>query len=180
MVGRRHAAHLRLAVCSDNQTGGPRRSAAETADMDVFDVAYPATTDAASLAARALSDAPDAMSVVFAAYRSSTIVSEAQLEHRLPVFEMSVADEAHRTAGASIPGENPSPFPGIHDNDALRANRRFYMTATPKVYDSSAWNRAVEFPITLFSIADKDRYDPVLHEHPLRPVLRKFTAFWSF
>ena len=153
-----------FAVCSDSQTGRPRRSAADTADMDVLDLAYPATTDAAALAARALPDAPDAMTVVFATYQSSGIVSEAQLEHGLPAFDLAVADEAHRTAGALIPGEDPSPFVRIHDEDAIHADRRLYMTATPKVYAASARSRAGELATTLCSMDDEDRYGPVLHE----------------
>ena len=153
-----------FAVCSDSQTGRPRRSAADTADMDVLDLAWPATTDAAALASRALPDAPDAMTVVFATYQSSGIVSEAQLDHGLPGFDLAVADEAHRTAGALIPGENPSPFVRIHDADAIHADRRLYMTATPKVYAASARSRAGELATTLCSMDDEDRYGPVLHE----------------
>ena len=152
------------AVCSDSQTGRQRRSATDTADMDVLDLAYPATTDAASLAARALPDAPDAMTVVFATYQSSRIVSEAQLDHGLPAFDLAVADEAHRTAGALIPGEDSSPFVRIHDEEAIRADRRLYMTATPKVYAASARSRAGELAATLCSMDDEDRYGPVLHE----------------
>ena len=153
-----------FAVCSDSQTGRPRRSAADTADMDVLDLAWPATTNAAALAARALPEAPDAMTVVFATYQSSAIVSQAQLDHGLPAFDLAVADEAHRTAGALIPGEDPSPFVRIHDEVAIRADRRLYMTATPKVYAASARTRAGELATTLCSMDDEDRYGPVLHE----------------
>ena len=153
-----------FAVCSDSQTGRPRRSAGDTADMDVLDLAYPATTDAASLATRAGPDAPDAMTVVFATYQSSGIVSLSQLEHSLPPFDLAVADEAHRTAGALIPGEDPSPFVRIHDEEAILAHRRLYMTATPKVYAASARSRAGELAATLCSMDDEDRYGPLLHE----------------
>ena len=153
-----------FAVCSDSQTGRPRRSAADTADMDVLDLAWPATTDAAVLAARALPDAPDSMTVVFVTYQSSGIVSEAQLDHGLPAIDLAIADEAHRTAGALIPGEDPSPFVRIHDEEAIRAARRLYMTATPKVYAASARNRAGELATTLCSMDDEHRYGPVLHE----------------
>ena len=153
-----------FAVCSDSQTGRPRRTAADTADMDVLDLAWPATTDAVALASRALPDAPDAMTVVFATYQSSAIVSEAQHDHGLPGFDLAVADEAHRTAGALIPGEDPSPFVRIHDADAIHADRRLYMTATPKVYAASARSRAGELATTLCSMDDEDRYGPVLHE----------------
>ena len=153
-----------FAVCSDSQTGRPRRNAADSADMDVLDLAWPATTDAISLARRAAPHAADAMTVVFATYQSSGIVGNAQLEHGLPEFDLAIADEAHRTAGALIPGEDPSPFVRIHDNAALRADRRLYMTATPKVYAASARNRAGELATTLCSMDDEDRYGPVLHE----------------
>ena len=81
-----------------------------------------------------------------------------------------VADEAHRTAGALIPGEDPSPFVRIHDGDAIHADRRLYMTATPKVYTVSVRRFASnpekmgELATTLCSMDDEDRYGPVLHE----------------
>ena len=153
-----------FAVCSDNQTGRPRRNNADTADMDVLDLTYPATTDAASLATQATPAAPAAMTVVFATYQSSEVTGQAQRNHGLPDFDLAVADEAHRTAGALIPGEDPSPFVRIHDNALLRARRRLYMTATPKVYAESARNRAGEFAATLCSMDDEERYGPMLHE----------------
>ena len=153
-----------FAVCSDNQTGRPRRNNADTADMDVLDLAWPATTDATALANQATPAAPNAMTVVFATYQSSPIIGAAQQQHGLPDFHLVVADEAHRTAGALIPGEDPSPFVLIHDNTRLRVERRLYMTATPKVYAQSARNRAGEFAAALCSMDDEERYGPMLHE----------------
>ncbi|MYI87327.1 MAG: DEAD/DEAH box helicase, partial [Synechococcus sp. SB0672_bin_10] len=153
-----------FAVCSDNQTGRPRRTNADTADMDVLDLAWPATTDATALARQATPAAPNAMTVVFATYQSSPMIGAAQQEHGLPDFDLAVADEAHRTAGALIPGEDPSPFVFVHDNARLHAERRLYMTATPKVYARSARNRAGAFAATLCSMDDEERYGPMLHE----------------
>ena len=153
-----------FAVCSDSQTGRPRRSDADTADMDVLDLAYPATTDPARLAKAAGPDAPGRMTAVFATYQSSGVLEEAQQRHGLHAFDLAIADEAHRTAGALIPGEDPSPFVRIHDNDAIRADRRLYMTATAKVYAESARTRAGKLAATLCSMDDEDRYGPVLHE----------------
>lgn len=153
-----------FAVCSDSQTGRPRRNAGDTADMDVLDLEYPATTNAVSLANRAGQDASDAMTVIFATYQSSEIISAAQFEHGLPHFDLAVADEAHRTAGALIPGEDPSPFVRIHDENAIRTDRRLYMTATAKIYAASARARAGHLATTLCSMDDEGRYGPVLHE----------------
>ena len=99
---------------------------------------YPATTSAERLALHAAPDAPERMTVVFATYQSTAVIEAAQRDHGLPAFDLAIADEAHRTAGALIPGEDPSPFVRIHDNDAIHAHRRLYMTATPKVYAASA------------------------------------------
>ena len=153
-----------FAVCSDSQTGRLRRSVEDTADMDVLDLAYPATTDPACLAKAARPDAPGRMTVVFATYQSSGVLEEAQQWHGLPAFDLAIADEALRTAGALIPGEDPSPFVRIHDNEAIRADRRLYMTATAKVYAESARTRAGKLAATLCSMDDEDRYGPVLHE----------------
>ena len=153
-----------FAVCSDSQTGRPRRSVDDTADMDVLDLAYPATTDPARLAKAAGPDAAGRMTVVFATYQSSGVLEEAQQRHGLPAFDLAIADEAHRTAGALIPGEDPSPFVRIHDNEAIRTGRRLYMTATAKVYAESARTRAGKLAATLCSMDDEDRYGPVLHE----------------
>ncbi len=153
-----------FAVCSDHQTGRPRPNNADTADMDVLDLAYPATTDAATLAAQAAPTAPEAMTVVFATYQSSEVMGQAQRDHGLGAFDLAIADEAHRTAGALIPGEAPSPFVRIHDDDLLRASRRLYMTATPKIYAERARKRAGEFAATLCSMDDEERYGPMLHE----------------
>ena len=153
-----------FAVCSDSQTGRPRRSSDDTADMDVLDLAYPATTDPARLAKAAGPDVVGRMTVVFATYQSSGVLEEAQQRHGLPAFDLAIADEAHRTAGALIPGEDPSPFVRIHDNEAISADRRLYMTATAKVYAESARTRAGKLAATLCSMDDEDRYGPVLHE----------------
>ena len=153
-----------FAVCSDSQTGRPRRSRDDTADMDALDLAYPANTSAERLAEHAGPAAPGQMTVVFATYQSTAVLETAQRDHDLPAFDLTIADEAHRTAGALIPGEDPSPFVRIHDNKSIRADRRLYMTATPKVYAASARTRAGKLAATLCSMDDEDRYGPVLHE----------------
>ena len=153
-----------FAVCSDAQTGRPRRRKDDSADMDPLDLVYPATTSAARLAEHAAPVAPDRMTVVFATYQSSAVLEAAQRDHGLPAFDLAIADEAHRTAGALIPGEDLSPFVRIHDNDAIQAHHRLYMTATPKVYAASARKRAGGLATTLCSMEDEKTYGPVLHE----------------
>ena len=81
-----------------------------------------------------------------------------------PGFDLAICDEAHRTAGAILPGEEQSHFTRIHGDGNIRAGRRLYMTATPKVYAESARTRAGDLAAALCSMDDEKLYGPVLHE----------------
>ena len=153
-----------FAVCSDSQVGKRRRTQDDNIDMDALDLAWPATTDAAKLAERTGPDDPERMTAVFATYQSSPVIEAAQREHGLPGFDLAICDEAHRTAGAILPGEEQSHFTRIHRDEIIRAERRLYMTATPKVYAESARTRAGELAAALCSMDDEELYGPVLHE----------------
>ena len=152
------------AVCSDAQVGRRKWRNNDRIDMDVLDLAYPATTDAARLASEAAPDNPEALTVVFATYHSLPVIGQAQRGHGLPDFDLAICDEAHRTAGARIEGEEDSAFVQIHDQKHVLVDRRLYMTATPKVYAESARNRAGQVNAALCSMEDKTLYGPVLYE----------------
>ena len=152
------------AVCSDAQVGRRRRRNDDRIDLDVLDLAYPATTDAKSLALHAGGDKSDTFTVIFATYHSLPVIGNAQLEYGLPDFDLAICDEAHRTAGARIKGEEDSHFVQIHDQVHIRTHRRLYMTATPKIYAASARNRAGKVNATLYSMEDEETYGPVLYE----------------
>lgn len=150
-------------VCSDAQVGKRRRNENDLIDIDVLDLAFPATTSADELAKRASAAVPEAMIVLFATYQSCGVVKAAQ-ELSLPDFDLVVADEAHRTAGAMLEGEQERNFVLVHKDEHVRAQRRLYMTATPKVYAASARNKAGDLAAALCSMDDEAIYGPVLHE----------------
>ncbi len=93
--------------------------------------------------------------MVFATYHSLPVIGKAQREHGLPDFDVAICDEAHRTAGARIAGDEDSHFVQIHDQEQVRTDRRLYMTATPKVYAALARNRADKLNVSLCSSASK-------------------------
>ena len=152
------------AVCSDSQVGKRRRRSDDLIDMDALDLAFPANTDAARLATVAAPPSPDDLTVVFATYQSSPVIEEAQKIHGLPAFDLAICDEAHRTAGALIEGEDPSHFVRIHSDEHIRCDRRLYMTATQKIYAASARTRAGKLAAALCSMEDEPIYGPLLYE----------------
>jgi len=149
-----------FAVCSDAQVGKRRRQSDDVAEIEVHDLDYPATTNAAKLAAKASAPSPDRMTVVFATYQSIQVISEAQKQHGLPEFDLIICDEAHRTTGATFPGEDQSNFVRVHDQEYLRGKKRLYMTATPRVFGEVVKAKANEASVELSSMDNEALYGP--------------------
>ena len=132
------------AVCSDAQVGKRRQSNRDVAEIDILDLAFPATTDTAKLADGVRRPAPDKMTVVFATYQSIQVIENAQAAHGFPEFDLIVCDEAHRTTGATLAGEDESSFVKVHSNDAIKGRKRLYMTATPRIFGENVKVKAEE------------------------------------
>ena len=75
-------------------------------------------------------------------------------------------DEAHRTTGVDKPGDKTSPFVLVHDEDRIRANKRLYMTATPRLYTENARKKAADYNADVFSMDDEEKYGPQFHWLP--------------
>ncbi|WP_273782638.1 type ISP restriction/modification enzyme [Bartonella sp. ML69XJBT] len=151
-----------FAVCSDTQVGKRRKNTHDVAEIDVFDLAFPATTDAAKLAEQAKNSVADKMSVVFATYQSLQVVSDAQKNYGFPTFDLIICDEAHRTTGATLVGEDESNFVKVHSNDIIRAKKRLYMTATPRIFGDNVKSRAHEVNAVLASMDDEKLFGKTL------------------
>lgn len=149
-----------FAVCSDTQVGKRRVSNDDAAEIEAHDLDYPATTNAKKLAQEAVRSALQRMTVVFATYQSIQAVADAQTHHGLPEFDLIVCDEAHRTTGATFPGEEGSNFVKVHDAAFIRAKKRLYMTATPRVFGDIARTKASESSVELCSMDDEVLFGP--------------------
>ena len=123
-----------FAACSDTHVG-KHKASDDVADVNIHDLAYPATTDAKKLASKvnAHHDA-ERMTVVFSTYQSIQVISDAQYKHGLEEFDLIVCDEAHRTTGATLVGEDESNFVKVHDQKHIKGKKRVYMTATPRIF----------------------------------------------
>jgi predicted helicase len=140
-----------FAVCSDAHVGKRRKSTDDVAEIEIHDLAFPATTDPVKVAAKAGEDDPDRMTVIFSTYQSIVTLSRAQ-EAGLPEFDLIICDEAHRTTGATLDGEEESNFVKIHSNDHVRAHKRLYMTATPRIFGDNVRSKADEVGAELASM----------------------------
>ncbi|VVT18131.1 DEAD/DEAH box helicase [Erythrobacter sp. EC-HK427] len=149
-----------FAVCSDSQVGKRKGAGGsdDIAEVERHDLDYPATTNAARLASKAANDASDRMTVVFSTYQSIQVISDAQRLHGLPEFDLIICDEAHRTTGATLAGEDESNFVKVHDQDFLKAGKRLYMTATPRVFGEAAKAKASEHAAKLADMGDESMF----------------------
>lgn len=151
-----------FAVCSDSQVGVRKAADGDVADIDIHDLEIPASTRAADFAARAKLDDPNKLTVVFSTYQSIQAVSSAQLDHGLPDFDLIVCDEAHRTTGVTLAGEEDSNFVRVHDADYIRGKKRLYMTATPRIFGDAVKKTADDADAVLCSMDDQALFGETL------------------
>lgn len=151
-----------MAVCSDAKASRGRKASEDSSEISVVDLALPATTDPQRLAQRMREARVDGvgMRVVFATYQSIDVVAQAQEIAGLEPFDLVVCDEAHRTTGATLSGTEESAFVRVHDGEYLKAEKRLYMTATPRIYDDASKAKAGKAQAVIASMDDEDVYGP--------------------
>src|SRR5205823_7979205 len=115
----------------------------------------------AQLAAKSSAGAPGLV-VVFSTYQSLEAVSKAQ-KSGLPDFDLIICDEAHRTTGVTLSGEDESSFVKVHDTKFLKGEKRIYMTATPRIYGDDAKHKAREVSAEIASMDNVGQFGHELH-----------------
>ena len=152
-----------VGICSDTRAGR------DDEDASLLELDYPVTTDPVKIQAGLAKERPEAMTVVFCTYQSLPLVVNAQANDA-PAFDLVVCDEAHRTTGVEDTEahrgdkRDVSPFRLVHDASRLRARKRLYATATPRVYTSAAQSRAAaNRAMEVFSMDDERVYGPAFH-----------------
>lgn len=143
------------------QVGKRRLGKDDTAEIEAHDLAFPATTAPQKLVDKAGKDDPERMTVVFSTYQSIGVLDAAQ-KAGLPDFDLIVCDEAHRTTGATLAGEEDSNFVRIHDDAYVTGRKRLYMTATPRIFGDAVKTRADEEAAVLTSMDDESVYGKTL------------------
>ncbi|GAA8378761.1 DEAD/DEAH box helicase family protein [Helicobacter pylori] len=77
----------------------------------------------------------------------------------LDEIDLVICDEAHRTVGAmysSNERDDKNAFTLCHSDEHIKAKKRLYMTATPKVYSESSKAKAKESDNVIYSMDDEE------------------------
>jgi superfamily II DNA or RNA helicase len=141
-----------LCVCSDDTVVGDDEMVSHVADLPFSAV----TTDPAEVAAFLRKRGPR---VVFSTYQSSPRVATAQALARVAAFDLAIADEAHRCAG-----KVDANFGTILDAAAIKARKRLFATATPRIASGSLKRAAADFDLEIASMDDPTVFGEVLYK----------------
>ena len=150
-----------ICVCSDAEVSKARKRTADDSADQIEDLALPASTNVASVVYQLKAHEQDrrkkGLTVVFSTYQSIDVISKAQKKYGRP-FDLIICDEAHRTTGVTLEGDDESAFVKVHDNAFLAARKRLYMTATPRIYGEVAKAKAQEMDAAICSMDNPDFY----------------------
>ncbi|WQS50730.1 DEAD/DEAH box helicase [Helicobacter pylori] len=144
-------------VCSDDKVG-------QSKDEDNDDIKFselplkPSTRLEDILSVHKKAQKENKRFIIFSTYQSALRIKEAQ-EAGLGEIDLMICDEAHRTVGAmysSNERDDKNAFTLCHSDKNIKAKKRLYMTATPKVYSESSKAKAKESDNVIYSMDDEE------------------------
>ncbi len=147
-------------VCSDDKVGKGKKNKNDddTDDIDFSELPNKPSTrpeDILSVCEKAQKE--NKRFIIFSTYQSALRIKEVQ-EVGLGEIDLIICDEAHRTVGAmysSNERDDKNAFTLCHSDGNIKAKKRLYMTATPKVYSESSKARAKESDNAIYSMDDE-------------------------
>ncbi len=146
-------------VCSDDKVGKGKnnKNDDDTDDINFSELPLKPSTrleDILSVCEKAQKE--NKRFIIFSTYQSALRIQEAQ-EMGLGEIDLIICDEAHRTVGAlysTNERDDKNAFTLCHSDENIKAKKRLYMTATPKVYSESSKARAKESDNAIYSMDD--------------------------
>lgn len=153
-----------ICICSDPGVSRKKTNDFDTDTYSIVDLALPASTNTSAITRQFQNikrQNKSGMTVVFSTYQSIDVIAETQrrlLREGFGEFDLIICDEAHRTTGVTLADEDESAFVKVHDNDFIKAKKRMYMTATPRLYSDDSKSKAAEADAVLCSMDDPRLY----------------------
>ncbi|WQT61460.1 DEAD/DEAH box helicase [Helicobacter pylori] len=148
-------------VCSDDKVGKGKKNKNDddTDDINFSELPLKASTRLEDiLSVRKKAQKENKRFIIFSTYQSALRIKEAQ-EAGLNEIDLIICDEAHRTVGAmysSNERDDKNAFTLCHSDENIKATKRLYMTATPKVYSESSKAKAKEKDNVIYSMDDEE------------------------
>ncbi|MFC8717078.1 Helicase associated domain protein [Kitasatospora sp. NPDC057198] len=120
---------------------------------------------------------------VFVLYDSLRKITEAQQARHAPAFDLAIMDEAHR-----ITGHHDKQWATVLDNQLIKADRRLFLTATPRLWESpdltadpdathrprrrrTTTRQTSIDPRLINSLDNTHLYGPTVHHYPLHQAV---------
>ncbi len=155
-----------ICICSDPEVSRSKSKNEDGDTSSVVDLAMPASTNVQDIVRQFIlikKNKEPGMTVVFSTYQSIEVIAKAQKElakenAKFGQFDLIICDEAHRTTGVSLAGEDESAFTKVHNNTFIKAKKRLYMTATPRLYNDDTKSKAAQADAILCSMDDPKLY----------------------
>jgi superfamily II DNA or RNA helicase len=147
-------------VCSD-----PTVNDRDQMVTSLFELGFPTTTDPKAIL-NYFSTTGGIPKVIFSTYHSSPVIKELCALDKQLSFDLIVADEAHRCAGAAN-----SDFATIFETNAIRTHRKLFMTATPKIFSDHVKTKAQELEYDILSMDDEEKFGPVFYKLPFSTAI---------
>lgn len=142
-----------IAICSD-ETVGKEADGFKTEDLSIE------STTSAEVLKDWVQEFSGSHRIIFATYQSSEVVQIAQDSMGMQEVDLIVFDEAHRTTGLTS-----KQFSTALDQKKVRASKRLFLTATPKVHSGKSDD-------TVYSMDDESIYGKVSYELTFAEAVR--------
>ncbi|GAA7663398.1 hypothetical protein HpMMM63_11860 [Helicobacter pylori] len=148
-------------VCSDDKVGKGKKNKSDDGidDINFSELPLKSSTrleDILSVHEKAKKE--NKRFIIFSTYQSALRIQEAQ-RMGLGGIDLIICDEAHRTVGAMYSTnerDDKNAFTLCHSDEHIKAQKRLYMTATPKVYSESSKAKAKESDNVIYSMDDEE------------------------
>ena len=146
-----------LAVCSDKSVS---LSEEDNGDIVIKELNIPVTTDLTEIS-NFLTVKKNQKKYIFSTYQSLPVISEAFMGIDDFIFDLTIFDEAHRTAGAKYSGL----FSLALDDSNIPSTKRLFMTATQRMIKPKLRKIAEDNDRLIFSMDNEKVYGKVFHSY---------------
>tara|TARA_B110000027_G_scaffold131409_1_gene155665 strand:+ start:3974 stop:6850 length:2877 start_codon:yes stop_codon:yes gene_type:complete len=146
-----------LAVCSDKSVS---LNEDDNGDITISELNIPVTTDVAEIS-DFLHSKKNQTKYIFSTYQSLPVIAEAFLGIDDFKFDLTIFDEAHRTAGA----KESTLFSLALDDNNIPSSKRLFMTATQRMLRPKLKKIAEDNDRLVFSMDDEKIYGKLFHSY---------------